>query len=141
MSVYSLDNEDSQSVADIFKNLPKLEVFAEYKKTLENVTDKACDELLSYMEDEYILRFEEVIMHKARKLIQELLKGENLDEFALKAKKHWNSDELFTYDSDKIRKAIVRDFANEIQNAELLELQKDNKRLEESLKWARERNY
>jgi hypothetical protein len=69
------------------------------------------------------------------------LRGEILEDFGLKLKERWNSNELWAYDQYKTREAIVRDFAPEIQTAEIVELRKRVAELEEQLKWERMRNH
>lgn len=134
MSVYSLDDEDRADVESIFHNFPKLVVVEKYKKALEEMTEKACDELQAYLEDEYALRLTYSVERQARKVVEALLRGENLDTFGLKLREMWGkSGEFYAYDGEKVREAIIRDFAHEIQTAEMHELAKENARLKEDL--------
>ena len=140
MSLYSLDDEDSKSVEAIFENLPKLKVVDEYKKALQSMTDKVCDELTDYMRDEYILRFNEIIERQARKVVEELLRGENLASFGLQLREAWNRPgEFHSYDGEKVRAALVRDFKDEIMTAEMHSLKEDNERMRKDLESFRSR--
>jgi hypothetical protein len=139
MSVYSLDEEDRKDVESIFANLDKLAVVEDYKKALSDVTDRACDELASYLEDEYILRFEEIVMRKAKKIVEGLLRGEDLAQFGLKADTNLRG-EIVSYDFEKVRKTIVEQFKEEIQHAEMLHLMEENKRLAKDLEYYKQRD-
>ena len=104
MGVYGLEKEERTSVEEIFNNLPQLEVADRYRKALQDMTDRACDELTSYMQDEYILRFEDIAYRKAMQLVQSLLRGENLESFGLKLREVWNQPgEFFAYDGENDR--------------------------------------
>jgi|GEM_PF-4260722 len=138
MSVYSLEDDERKSVEDIFNNLPKLRVVDSYKSALNEMTDKACDELMNYLQDEYVLRLEEVVEKQARKVVEALLRGEDLAAFGLQLQTSCvRPNEVFVWDGEKVRAAIVRDFAAEIQTAEMHELRTENERLKEQLEWYR----
>lgn len=142
MGLYSLDDDERKDVAAIFENFPKLEVAERFKKALSEMTDKACDELTAYMQDEYVLRFEEIVEKQAKKVVEALLRGENLDSFGLQVREYYGrTGELYAYDGEKVREAIVRDFGEQIQTAEMLELRKDNERMRKDLEYIRQRSY
>jgi len=138
MSVYSLDKQDRESIDGIFSNLNQLQVVDEYKKALSEMTDKACDELTNYLQDEYVLRFEEIVMRKAKKAVEALLRGEELEHFGLRITKNLHGKDA-EYDFGHVRQSLVRDFKEEIQNAEILHLQEENKRLTDSLEFHKRR--
>lgn len=137
MSVYSLEDEEREAVAKIFEALPQAEVMKKLKSTLDEVTERVCDQVLDYMQDEYVLRFNEIVERHARKVVEALLRGENLDTFGLRLREMFRSGEYHAYDGEKVRAAIVRDFAEEIRTAEMHELQAENKRLREQVEWER----
>jgi hypothetical protein len=139
MSLYTLETEEEKAVQAIFDKLPSDEVTKKLRSALEDVTQTVCDSLLDYMHDSYRCQFDEIILRQARKIVEALLRGENLDAFGLKARTFLNKDELYAYDGAKVRESLVRDFASEIQTAEIIELRKENESLKQSIKIYRDR--
>lgn len=139
MSVYSLDKEDRASIDSIFSNLDQLYVVEEYKEKLFEMTNKACDELTNYLQDEYVLRLEEIVLQKAKKIVEALLRGEDLERFGLKSTTDLRGN-IVSYDFEKVRETIVTQFKDEIQNAEILKLREENQSLTKDLEYYRKRD-
>lgn len=136
MSLYMLDDEDMDAVAEIYKKVPTNGVLKKLRNALDEVTEEVMQSTLDYMNDEYQIRFHEIVLNQAEKIVEGLLRGETLESFGLKVNRSLQG-KLFAYDGAKVREAIVRDFKEDIQNAEILELKEDNERLKEQLKWMR----
>lgn len=141
MSVYSLDKEDRKSIDDIFANVDQLHVVGEFRKKLDEVSDAVCDELTNYLQDEYTIRLEDIVLRKAKKVVEGILRGEDLKSFGLAPDTVWHSpDKLTSYDFAGVRNAIVTQFKAEIQHAEIIKLREENGQLEKDLKYLRDRD-
>jgi len=139
--MYTLDDEDSAAVKEIFDRLPADTVVKRLRTAMDAVADAVCDSLLDHVKGEYQLRFEEIALQHSRKSIEALLRGENLQTFGLQLQEAWNRPgEFFAYDGNKVREALVRDFAAEIQTAEMHELKKENERLAKELEFYKRRD-
>lgn len=140
MSVYSLEKEDRESVHKIFENLDQLTVVKETKEKMKEMVDAVCDSLTDYMQDEYVLQFEEIVLHKARKIVSSLLKGEDLKAFGLSTDTRWSEPgSVVSYDNDGVRKRIVEHNIASIRTAEMVALKEENNRLQRHLIYLRER--
>jgi len=140
MSTYSLETEERDSIDNLFESLPQLEITKSLKNAMDEYIETVMDGVTDYMKDEYVLRFEDIALSQANKIVKHLLKGKDLSAFGLKTRMSAiGNKEEWCYDPDKIRESIVRDFKDDIVHAEMFELQKDNERLKEQLKWANER--
>jgi len=140
MAVYSLEKEERDSIDKLFDNVPQLEIADELKKKMDEFSDKVLDEVTAYMKDEYVLRFEDIALSQAKKIVIHLLQGKDLDAFGLQTRKQYNREGDWVYDPDKIRAKLVEDFKEQIVTAEILALQTENERLKKDLEYERRIN-
>ena len=133
-SPYILGVDHGDKIDGIFKELNKGRVAEELKAALSSFCDDALDSVTDYMEDEYVLRLEDIALKKAKEIVNHLLKGKDLCSFGLKTTPDvWGLGGDFAFDPYKIRASIVKDFAGDIQNAEILILKKENESLRKNI--------
>ena len=133
-SPYILGEPHEDKIDGIFKELNKGRVAEELKAALSSFCDDALDSVTDYIEDEYVLRLEDIALKKAEEIVNHLLKGKDLQSFGLKVSPDtWGLGCEFAFDPYKIRASIVKDFAEDIQNAEILTLKKENESLRKTI--------
>lgn len=122
------------TIPEIVDSIKADDVADELHKALNSVIDRTCEKLRDHLLDEFQLDFEYITDQRAIEIVKKLLRGEGLERFALRLQQSWKG-EPFSYDPAGIRKAIVRDFGNEIATAEMHEMQEEIKRLNDRVNY------
>jgi hypothetical protein len=143
-SPYSLDEDQAAEIQSrIFEKLDVDKLAEGVRKDLQKHVDYITDNLTDYLKGEYSLVIEAIAKERAKRFVEELLKGNAsvAEFFHLKSRElTWGVDagKLFAYDPAGVVAAIVETFKDDIQTTQMQLLQEENKRLQESLKFERE---
>ncbi len=147
MSPYGIDDDHRTALEEkILAELNRDLVVKAIRSKLDEFCQSAIDQTTDYLKDEYQLVIEDIAKDRAKRLVQELLKGNReVAEFfhVIARETQWGPDKgkPFVYDPDGVRAAIFERFKDQIRDAELIALQEENKRLREALKIARDCRY
>lgn len=106
-----------------------------FRKALDDLVDAAAEQLREQISDEYY--FQDLINHKAKELLIEMLNGNDLAKYGLETRKFFSNltrYEECAFDYFGVRRALIKDFGDKIVNAEIIELNKRIKGLTEENK-------
>lgn len=122
-----LDGDHQRLIERLNSEAQQALVVKHLRSSLEEHADALVDTYTDYLKDEYILVLEDIAKERAKRLVNELLKGnrEVAQAFRLTSTTDLQGKEV-SYDFDGVRRAIFDQFKDEILNAEVVGLRKDN---------------
>ena len=123
----------------ILNELDRDAVVKAIRRSLDEHCNAAIDQTTNYLSDEYALVIEDIAKDRAKRMVVELLKGneEMAQFFALRSRLviyGADAGKPFVYDPEGVRAAIVERYRDSIASAEMIALMEENKRLREALK-------
>ena len=126
-SAWTLDEDHRKLVESLNSEANRKEVVKVIRDSLDGHVQTIVEQYTDYLNDEYVLVLEGIANDRAKRLVNELLKGnrEVAEYFNLVSETDINGNEV-SYDFEGARRAIFDTFKADIVNAELITLHKDN---------------
>ncbi len=140
MSIHTLTDEESEKINNIVQNIGTKNFKNKLRESMQDAIDEELNAIEDYIKDEFSLRFDEFVVVKAKSIVESLLRGESLESFGLDVHQDYFNREPFVVSGRHCRDSIVEDFAEQIKNAYVLELEKQNENLKRDIEFLKIRH-